>query len=148
MRFKKIFELILRIKKGDYLKIKIRRTEETYNYTLGELEYMGFECKTLELGWQGNQKNISCIPKGEYEYSVLLRSKSFNYPHVWIKNVRNRSGIKIHRANFVSELRGCIAVGMNFKDIDQDGTIDVTDSTDTLRELIKVIPLTGKIVIE
>jgi len=91
---------------------------------------------------------ISCIPEGVYDYEVLESSPSIKYPHVWIKDVPKRSGIKIHIANYVWQLRGCVAVGREFADIDRDGVIDVTESGATLKELIKLIPLQGQIEIK
>jgi len=125
--------------------MKITRTKETETATYGVLEYGDFKCKTIELPWRFNQKNVSCIPPGKYDYVILNKSQGIKYPHIAIRGVRNRSGIAIHRGNFVSELRGCVAVGKEFKDIDKDGIIDVTESTNTLWELINIIPLTGKI---
>jgi hypothetical protein len=45
-----------------------------------------------------------------------------------VLNVPNRTGIRIHSANFSRELEGCIAIGMSTTDIDKDGTMDIKDS--------------------
>lgn len=111
----------------------------TYS-TSGQVTY---ECVTMELPWKENKNDISCIPAGRYPYQVLQSSPSFKYPHVHIKNVPKRTGIKIHIANFVRQLRGCIAPGLSFADIDLDGTIDVKNSGIALREMLAVIPHTG-----
>jgi hypothetical protein len=116
--------------------------------TYGTLKFKEFECKTVELPWRNNESMISCIPEGVYDYEVLESSPSIKYPHVWIKDVPKRSGIKIHIANYVWQLRGCVAVGREFADIDRDGVIDVTESGATLKELIKLIPLQGQIEIK
>jgi hypothetical protein len=65
-------------------------------------------CKTIELPWQNNARQISCIPEGRYR---LLKRTSAKYgPHLLVSNVPNRALILIHPANDAkTELRGCIA---------------------------------------
>lgn len=48
-----------------------------------------------------------------------------------------RGEIKIHIANKYSQLRGCIGVGLNHQDIDDDGVIDVAHSGDALKQFHK-----------
>jgi hypothetical protein len=90
-----------------------------------------FSCRTLELGWKNNQRNISCIPAGtypmEWEYSSKFKQ------HLWeLKNVPNRSEIKFHVANYSRQLNGCIAVGDLHQDLDRDGLLDLRNSRITL----------------
>lgn len=94
-----------------------------------------FECVTLERPWKDNKPYISCIPpkpgdKAKYKLDVLEKSPAFDYPHLELLNVPNRTFIKVHIANFVNELHGCIAVGKEYK----DGMI--TDSRNTMEELM------------
>ena len=65
-------------------------------------------CFTIELPWNNNKRNISCIPEGNYE--VLPRfSKRFKH-HLILKAVKGRSYILFHPANdALKELQGCIA---------------------------------------
>ena len=79
---------------------------------------------------------------------MFANSPSIKYKHIWLYDVKNRYGIKIHAANFVRELRGCIAVGKELLDIDNDGIIDTTNSKKTLKELLTKIPDKGKIKIQ
>lgn len=126
--------------------------------TLGDLEVIDggkvvFKCKTLELPWLDNKKSVSCIPPGpggseEYEWVKLNSSPSFSYAHLWIKDVPNRTGIKVHIANYAHQLRGCISVGKQFAYVDKDDQLDLTSSRDTMTALMKVLPEKGKIVIE
>mgnify|MGYP001069855478 CR=1 FL=1 len=44
----------------------------------------------------------------------------------------NRSECKFHSANYVSQLNGCVAPGLYFKDIDNDGLLDVAASYQAL----------------
>lgn len=67
-------------------------------------------CLTLELPWADNQKEISCIPVGEY---ACKRIRSIKHGETFeVLNVPNRAGILFHVANYLHEIRGCIAVGL------------------------------------
>ena len=67
-----------------------------------------FLCHTIELPWNDNKRNISCIPEGVYEVEPRF-SKRFKH-HLILKNVKDRSFILFHPANdALKELQGCIA---------------------------------------
>ena len=67
-----------------------------------------FFCFTIELPWNHNKRNISCIPEGNYEIQTRF-SKKYQH-HLIIKNVKDRSFILFHPANEANkELLGCIA---------------------------------------
>lgn len=66
---------------------------------------------SLELPWKDNAKGISCIPEGIYEL-VLSYSPRFGRMLYEVKNVPGRRGIRIHSANYTSQLHGCIAPGI------------------------------------
>lgn len=104
-----------------------------------------FECKTLELAWKENEKQVSCIPEGIY--NVVPRTSPKYKEHLHVTEVPNRSLILFHHANFAgsknprtghSDLRGCIAVGKDFVDINGDGIKDVTSSKATMKKLMAV----------
>lgn len=78
---------------------------------------INYICKTLELPWRDNERNISCIPS--QEYLVKIR-KSPKYGKIfWVTNVPNRSYILIHSGNvagdiskgFRSHSGGCLLLG-------------------------------------
>jgi len=128
------------------MKAYLFRLRDDGTETLGALViYDGlekvFECKTLELPWRGNETNISCIPRGTYHVSHRESPKYGNHLH--IEDVKDRSLILVHVANFVRQLLGCVAVGKTYADIDKDGDLDVTSSRLTLQKLIDVVPLEG-----
>ena len=128
------------------IKGHILRLVDDGNETLGALlVYDGlekvFECKTNELPWKGNKRNISCIPVGVYHVSHRESPKYGN--HLYVEDVVDRTWILIHVANFEEQLRGCISVGKAYVDIDKDGDLDITSSRVTLKKLIDVIPLEG-----
>lgn len=71
-------------------------------------------CWALELPWKNNRQNISCVPAGEYPL-VLEYSPRFNDVLWELKDVPGRSECKIHPANLLSQLSGCIAPGLDIK---------------------------------
>lgn len=65
-------------------------------------------CHTIELPWLDNQRQVSCIPEGNYQLRKRFAEK-FQW-HLWLENVPNRQWILFHPANnALKELRGCIA---------------------------------------
>ena len=117
---------------------------EVFDEDTGELE---FTCKTLELPYRDNERNISCIPEGFYDVVARQSPKYGNHLHV--TGVEGRSLILFHHANYVGsdnprtgspDLRGCIAVGSKFGDITGDGIKEILNSKRTMRELMKVSP--------
>jgi len=92
-----------------------------------------FNCKSLERGWNNNEKMISCVPKGRYTMK-LEWSNRFG-ANLWeLKNVPNRSECKLHSANYWSQLNGCIALGLSLRDINGDGEVDATSSRRAMTE--------------
>ena len=71
-------------------------------------------CDTLENPWKGNQRNISCIPEGEYKVRIRLARESAtrDYLHLLVQDVPNRDWILFHRGNSAKDTSGCILVGL------------------------------------
>lgn len=92
----------------------------------------------LERGDRDNKKNVSRIPAGTYPL-VLEYSPKFDMELWEIKQVPNRSECKIHPASFWKNLEGCIAPGINLKDINKDGYYDVTSSVRTTKLFHKAL---------
>ncbi len=107
-------------------------------YVVNDRGFILFECDTLELSWKDNQSNISCIPVGQYKVVKRWSDKYKNHFH--ITNVPGRDYILIHPANYVSQLKGCVAVGSDLADINGDSLMDVTHSKDTMDSLLEVLP--------
>lgn len=131
------------IRMNTNIKATLTRKEYETKQTLGELvvEEGGstiFNCKTLELPNLNNQRNISCIPNGTY--TVLKRNSEKYGTHFQLLNVPDRSMILIHSGNYYTHTKGCILVGSNFQDLNQDGMRDVIESKNTLIKLYALMP--------
>jgi hypothetical protein len=88
----------------------------------------GYGALSLELPWRDNRENVSCIPYGRYvcswEYSNHFKRKTY-----LLEGVHNRKGVRIHTANRIGELRGCIALGNElFRPTEPNGPFAIFDS--------------------
>lgn len=97
-------------------------------------------CKTMELPWFNNNRNVSCIPEGTYVCIREAFTEKHPYPHFRIMDVPGRSGILIHKITYVKDLRGCVGVGQAFADLNKDGVPDIVRSTIALQELYDMMP--------
>jgi len=65
-------------------------------------------CRSIELRWANNERNVSCVPEGVYPMSIIQHPKFGEC--LLIDKVKGRSGILMHVANDArKELRGCVA---------------------------------------
>jgi hypothetical protein len=113
------------------------------NCTLGFLQIGDLNCFTLELPWRDNERNASCIPAGTYEY--FARQSPKNGSVLELRSVEDRSYIQIHSANYTSQLLGCIAVGDGIKLLSSDGTPYVSNSKNTLLNVLERAGESGEI---
>lgn len=121
----------------------IERIFQNEKQTLGVLAAVNdngelFSAKSLELSWKNNQANISCIPAGMYECKYtrsnrLSQLKGTDFYTYEILNVPNRSGIRLHSANYFFHLLGCISLGSKLKDLNLDQQLDVVHSGNTIK---------------
>ena len=114
--------------------------------TLGRLSVGSFQCFTLELRDLGNERSVSCIPKGRYK--AFKRQSPKNGLVVELKDVPNRSNIQIHSGNYTRQIEGCILVGSSIGFLDGDTIPDVANSKVTLDKLLALLPETFEVVIE
>lgn len=69
-------------------------------------------CVTLELPWNDNRTDESCIPVGAYR---VVPYSSERYPNVWhVLDVPGRTHILIHSGNYPSNTNGCIIPGSQY----------------------------------
>lgn len=124
--------------------VKICRNWQDENQTLGNCTVLNHDGKpifsafSLERGWRGNAKNVSCVPLGTYTI-VLEYSPRFKKDLWELKKVPNRSECKFHASNYWYQLNGCIALGLGTKDINKDGYIDITHSRNAMRGFHKAL---------
>jgi hypothetical protein len=97
--------------------VRLCRLARSDQGTEGLLLAGDFNCKTLELPWRDNQRQISCIPPGEYDVEMRLSNK---YGRIyWIRRVPERTYILIHSGNYAGDksknfkthVMGCILLG-------------------------------------
>ena len=99
--------------KANLLLIREKFTEKSI---VGKL-YLNKEyvCDTLENPYINNERNISCIPTGNYNVSLRTprMSATRDYLHLIVQEVPDRSYILFHRGNKPEHTQGCILVGFN-----------------------------------
>ncbi|RWX00919.1 DUF5675 family protein [Flavobacterium cerinum] len=126
------------------MKAVLIRGKSDTKQTLGSLELKDatgttvFTCKTLELDWENNKTQKSCIPTGNYK--VTARKSPKYGSHFLVNDVPHRDTILIHQGNYHTEILGCILVGASHTDINKDGFKDVTSSKATLKKLLTIAP--------
>jgi hypothetical protein len=135
------------------MKLLISRTYNN-NFTLGSIfildgERLIHKCKCIELPWLSNQPNVSCIPEGEY--NTIKESHSKRGKIFRLLYVHGRSGILFHKGNFVAgyvkDSEGCILPGNYFIDINDDGNLDIAESTKAMDALWDIMPNKFKVII-
>jgi len=125
------------------MKLLIERYPNSEKQTIGngyvlENDFIKFEFKTLELPWINNKRKVSCIPTGDYKVKKRHSKKFGNHFH--IQNVKDRSCILIHKGNYYTDILGCILVGDDLSYINDDNEIDVVNSVNTMKQLLKRLP--------
>ena len=99
---------------GKGVNLLLIRDTFTKKSTIGKLHINGETfCDTLENPWLDNQRNISCIPEGQYKVRLRLARESAtrDYLHLLVQDVPNRKWILVHIGNYPSQTQGCILVG-------------------------------------
>lgn len=123
-------------------RIKLKRTDFLLDRTLGILTVTdsnnkAFSFATLELPYNNNERNISCIKSGKYKISKRYSQK---YGWHWlISNVPNRDLILIHVGNYPRDTKGCILIGTGFEDIDNDSKLEVVKSRQALKDFNELL---------
>ena len=121
------------------INLLIIRDTFTEESTIGELFLNGERmCDTLENPYINNERNISCIPEGEYKVRLRLARESAtrDYLHLLVQDVPNRDWILFHRGNSAKDTSGCVLVGFASK---QDYVKNSTFAMDLLmKEIINL----------
>jgi Family of unknown function (DUF5675) len=116
------------------------REPSTPDGTLGEMfdPDGGHLCFTMELPWENNEPDKSCIPTGTY---TCVPHNSVAHPGTWeLLNVPDRSEILIHTGNTDADSLGCILVGRTIGSI--NGTPAVLLSAVAFHVMKQTVPST------
>jgi len=125
------------------MKILIERYDYSNKQTIGRIHLLNDKDTviesyySLELPDKDNRKRISCIPEGIYMAHKHTSPKFGKC--LWIKDIPNRSEVLIHRGNYYTDILGCILIGSDLKDINKDGVLDVVNSSNSVKSLLKMI---------
>lgn len=115
----------------------LERYPEYLGSTPGDLWLAGKRiCHTLELPNRLNKASVSCIPLGKYGL-VVNYSNRFKKLLPLVVDVPGRSGIRMHAANRVSELQGCIAIATGLSIV--AGEVIGLQSAKMLEDLLLII---------
>lgn len=106
-------------------------------YLLNGINEVVADFWSLELPDKDNKRRISCIPEGVYK-ARKHRSPKHGLS-LWLQDVPNRSEILIHKGNYHTDILGCIIIGSDLADINKDGYLDVTNSKNSVKELMSLI---------
>jgi hypothetical protein len=114
-----------------------------------------FNCVAIELPifvipMRLNSQKIDCIHGGMvYEMEKIFSTTKGEC--FLLKNVPGRTAVEVHIGNFATgkkvDTEGCILPGMRFKDINNDGELDVEDSTGAMKTLLALLPDKSKLYI-
>lgn len=125
--------------------LKLKRLKSNSMGTLGILTIDGNEiCQTLELAWNNNAKNSSCIPDGVY-FCERINSPKFGNTFE-IKNVKDRDDILFHAGNFLKNTHGCVLVGLQSGEA--NGEYCIYKSKAAFEVLMKILENEDKICLE
>jgi len=134
------------------MKLLLTRIDESEKQTIGVLYILTdngsiiADFDTLELPYLDNKRDVSCVPNGKYLCKKRKTSKFGE--HLYLVDVPNRDYILIHRGNFYTDIKGCVLIGKDLSDINNDGYIDVIRSRDAMDELMYNIGSLNEIEIE
>ena len=103
-------------------RVHLSRFEGNDKYTCGQLTIEHATWNTIERGWQDNNPGVSCVPPGEY-ICTLYNSPEHHETVFKLDDVTNRTYIEIHVANTPSELLGCIAIGKEFGQLNNEHAV-------------------------
>jgi len=116
------------------MNIHLDRFAYTPMGVFGNLSIGEFNCYTVERPWLDNQPNVSCIPIGMYPVELGMYNKG-GYSAYEIMGVKDRSLIKIHIANTMKDVVGCIGVGSSLGWVHNNWA--VMNSAKTLKEFME-----------
>ena len=94
------------------MKIQLERFAYSPFGTFGIWSMPEFQCFTVERPWLDNKENVSCIPEDQYTM-VPARFNRGGYDTYEIAPIEGRIEIKVHIANTMNDVLGCIGLGLD-----------------------------------
>ena len=138
------------------MKAVLHRLQEDDKQTLGRFYLFDgidcvFECVMLELPDRANEVAVSRVCSGQYNVVYRWTSQYGHHYHIQEmsgREVDGRDHILIHVGNFNHNTNGCLLPGRSFVDLNGDGLLDVTHSSDTLNTLLGIAPNGFELIID
>jgi Family of unknown function (DUF5675) len=128
-------------------------TGPALNATTGRMVAAALALFTIELPWEDNKRDVSCVPAGAYDLipydspthgaTWRLHNAALNVYGTPFVPSGGRSEIELHSGNWSRQLLGCIALGLESAPMldPQTGIVEpaVENSRDAVAELITVL---------
>lgn len=128
-------------------------TAPALNATTGRMIAATLALFTIELPWEDNKPDVSCVPAGLYDLipydspthgaTWRLNNPALNVYGTTFVPTGGRSEIELHSGNWARQLLGCIALGLESAPMFDDvtGIVEpaVENSRDAIAELITVL---------
>ena len=105
--------------------LTLTRVRAESHGTYGTIYGPGYCAMTLELPWNNNRRNISCVPTGQYLLEPFSSDAHPDTYKLWTmshQEVPGRTDILIHVGNTINDTAGCVLVGYGL------GTSGITSS--------------------
>jgi len=118
--------------------VSIFRVEKSLDGVFGALTLEGRAfCVTLEPPWRNNQRDISCIPDGEY---ICKQTVSGRFGRTFeVMNVPDREDILFHWGNTTVDTEGCIIQGRYYGYVNSRNMRGVLASKATFTNFINIM---------
>jgi len=115
--------------------VRLTRIVTGLDGTFGVLKYNESPyCVTLEPPDRDNERNVSCIPEGQY---LCHKVTSPKYGNTWeIRGIHNRSKVLFHAGNVVEHTKGCVLLAEHFGKL--YGDLAVLNSGKTFRNFMRI----------
>jgi len=93
--------------------LDLKRIAYTPLGTFGVLDIISDKLYTIERPWVNNEPFKSCIPEGLYTCNGEAYYNKGGYKAIEVEDVPGRSNILFHKANTMTDVEGCIGVGLS-----------------------------------
>lgn len=132
------------------IRLVLNRLERLDDRTLGRLiVFSGLNIvgtfTTLELPFRNNEKSKSCILSAFY--TVEPRTSPKYGKHLLVNGTTPRELILMHHGNYPRDTEGCILIGSDFGDIDNNTKLEVTGGKAAMKKLVELVQEPAELII-